>query len=279
MKQKQAIIIDSWIPGPILTIIGWIHGNETCWIQAVDILRNTLTIKQWKIFLLYGNIEAIEKNVRQIDINLNRMFREENTFSINEKETVEYRRSREIIEYLDLSDALLDIHSSPSVVSPAFIICEENCGQIVENIPFDIRCYGFMNIEPGGTDGYMNSKWKIGICVECGNHNAPDALEKALISVNKFLQYYNMIDAQDCWVSKKSQEIFMAKYAYKTISENFIVAKLFADFEDIKQWQLIGYDNMNWVFSENPGKILFARNRNQIGVEWFLLVTKVVQEC
>ncbi len=275
MKSSLPIIIDSGIPGPILTIIWWAHGNETCWVQAIDSIKDTLNIKRWKIFLIYGNIEAIEKNERQIDLNLNRMFRDDSTFTLEEKTSVEYKRSREIIPYLDLSDASLDLHSSPSVWSPTFIICEENCAPVVENFPFDIRCYGFTDMEPGGTDGYINSRWKIGICVECGNHNAPDASEKALISIEKFLEYYGMIDIQDSWIPKKSQEIFIAKYAYKTQTTNFRVVKIFSDFEDIQVWQLIGYDDTESVFAENSGKILFARDRNQVWVEGFVVISKI----
>jgi hypothetical protein len=40
----------------------------------------------------------------------------------------------------------------------------------------------------------MNSHGKIGICVECGNHNAPNAKEKALISIQKFLEYFDMTE-------------------------------------------------------------------------------------
>lgn len=149
------------------------------------------------MFLLYGNVEAIEKGVRQIDLNLNRMYRLSETFTPDQRETVEYKRSREIIPYLDLSDALLDLHSSSSISSPAFIICEENCKEVVDNFPFPIRCYGFSDIEPGGSDGYMNSRGKIGICVECGNHNDREASEKALLSAQKFLEYFDMIEKNE----------------------------------------------------------------------------------
>ncbi|NRH20482.1 hypothetical protein HOO68_00350 [Candidatus Gracilibacteria bacterium] len=274
-KTSQPIIIDSGIPGPILTIIGGTHGNETCGVQAIDSIKDTLKIKRGKLFLIYGNIEAIEKNERQIDLNLNRMFRDESTFTTLEKETIEYKRSREIIPYLDASDASLDLHSSPSIGSPAFIICESNCAPVVEDFPFDIRCYGFTDMEPGGTDGYMNSRGKIGICVECGNHNAPDAVEKALMSVEKFLQYFDMIDIQDSGIPKKSQEIFVAKYAYKTLTEDFRIVKIFSDFEDVESGQIIGYDGSEGVFVEYSGKILFARDRNQIGVEGFVVISSI----
>lgn len=275
MKPIQPIIIDSGIPGPVLSIIWWIHGDEICGVQALDNIKDSLKIKKWKVFLIYGNIEAIEKNERQVDLNLNRMFRDESTFNQSERDTIEYRRSREIMPYLDLSDASLDLHSSPSVWSPAFIICEQNCEKVVQNFPFDIRCYGFTDMEPGWTDGYMNVRWKIGICVECGNHNAPDATQKALMSIEKFLQYFEMIDSPKSELSEKIQEIYTAKYAYKTRTADFRVIKIFSDFENITEWQLIGNDGSKPIFAKYTGKILFARDRTQIWVEWFVIISRI----
>lgn len=275
MKQSQPIIIDSGIPGPVLTIIGGTHGDEICWVQAIDQIRDILQLKRWKLYLIYGNIEAIEQNTRQIDLNLNRMYRDDSTFSEWEKETVEYKRSREIIPYLDESIACLDLHSSPSIGSPVFIICEENCREVVRDFPFDTRCYGFTEMEPGGTDGYMNSRGKIGICVECGNHNAPDAKNKALISIEKFLSSFDMIDCEKSEISQIPQQVYTARYAYKTITDSFRVVQVFADFEDVSAWQLIGYDGETPISVETDGKILFARDRDQIGVEGFVLITRL----
>lgn len=270
MKPIQPIIIDSGISGPTLTIIWGTHGNEICGVQAIDILRDILKIKRGKVFLMYGNIEAIEKGVRQIDLNLNRMFREDETYSPEDKETIEYKRSREIIPYLSISDASLDLHSSPSIGSPAFIICEENCKDVVKDFPFPIRCYGFTEMEPGWTDGYMNSRRKIGICVECGNHNDLEAYDKALTSIQKFLEYFDVVEREESDLWTTEQRIFTAKFAYKTKTTDFRVVKTFADFEDIVEKQLIWYDGDESVYAENTGKILFARDRNEVGVEGFV---------
>lgn len=270
MKPIQPIIIDSGLPGPILTILWGIHGNEICGVQAIDRLRETLKLSRGKVFLLYGNIEAIDQGVRQIDLNLNRMFQGDKAFSPEEKETIEYKRSREIIPYLNSSDASLDLHSSPSVGSPAFIICEENGKDVVENFPIPIRCYGFAKVEPGGTDGYMNSRGKIGICVECGNHNDPEASKKALVSVCKFLEYFDVVEWKEPDSCGAKQLIFTAKFAYKTQTDNFRIVKTFTDFEDITKGQLIWYDSNESVYAENTGKILFARDRNETGVEGFV---------
>ncbi len=273
MKPVVPIVIDSWIPWPILTILWWIHGNEVCGVQTLEILASQLKIKKWKVFLLYWNLRAIDANVRQIDCNLNRMFRDDATMTESERQSYEYQRSREIIPFLDQSDACLDLHSSPSIGSPALIITEETCNAIVESFPFSRRCYGFSEMEPGWTDGYMFRNGKVGICVECGYHNDSDAFLKWLESVKQFLLYYDMLSDVTIFPSNFSKEekiIYRAKTAYKTKTNNFRVVKVFSDFENITAGQMIWYDWWNPVYAQNTGAILFARDRNQAGVEWFV---------
>jgi hypothetical protein len=53
------------------------------------------------------------------------------------------------------------------------------------------------------------------------------------------------------------------------------VVQVFADFENVSAWQLIGYDGETPISVETDGKILFARDRDQIGVEGFVLITRL----
>ncbi len=277
---------DSWITWPILTILWWVHGDETCWVDVLDFLRNHITITRGKLFLIYANIEAITIQKRQTDQNLNRMFKNTETYSEEEKVSYEYWRAQIIKYYLDQTEASLDLHSSPSAWSPAFVICENNAQNIVQNFPFKNICSGFDTVEPWGTDYYMNTSWKIGICVECGNHNAPDAMNNALISTREFLKKFDMIDwenlekidikiensgyVENNIIGAMTKQYFRAIRAYVTQTSDFRIEKCFDDFEDIQKWQTIWYDWEKIVIAQNNGKILFARNRAQSWVEGFI---------
>jgi hypothetical protein len=74
-------------------------------------------------------------------------------------------------------------------------------------------------------------------------------------------------------LEKQSQEIFTAVYAYKTRTDNFRVSKKFSDFEHIKKWEYIWRDGSELVYARNTGRVLFARDRNQVGVEGFIELT------
>ncbi len=264
-------IISSQNPGPTLTIIGGTHGNETCGVELIDYLKDNLTLKKGKVILTYGNLQAIRLWVRQIGMNLNRAFLPDELLTESRKNTYEYARSRELMELFKISDYTLDIHSSPSLGSPPMIICEKNAEIIAAYFPFSIRCTRFDTIEPGSTEYYMNSLGKIWLGIECGNHNDPEAFDRALESTITFLSYLDMID----WEKKiYDQTIYRASGKYLTETTDFRVSKNFSDFEFVQKWQPLGTDGDTPIFASTDGYILFARDRKEVGVEAFVLMTR-----
>ena len=64
---------------------------------------------------------------------------------------------------------------------------------------------------------------------------------------------------------------------YVTSTDNFILSKPFADFEEIDAGQIIGTDGGKEVRSSKDGVILFAKNCDKLGSEAFLIGSKVVK--
>lgn len=265
----KTTIIESLVAWPTLAIIGGTHGNETCGVQLIEYLKKNLIIKRWKVILLYGNIRAIKQWVRQVDMNLNRAFLEDERLTDKQKDTYEYKRSREMMEVLKVCDYSLDIHSSPTTGSPPVVICEQNAFEIASYFPFAIRCSGFDDIEPGSTEYFMNSIGKTGLGVECGNHNDIKAFDRAKESTFAFLSCFDMVDYPK---KKYDQKSYIASFNYLTKTTDFKIARFFADFEPIQNGQLIGVDGWDSVYAKNNGYILFARNRDEVGVEGFVEV-------
>lgn len=263
----KTIIINGQKKWPVVAIIWWTHGNEICWIELIKNLSKNLKIKNWKVVLIYWNLEAINKWVRQIGMNLNRAFLEDDKLNTEQKNTYEYKRSREIMKILENCNYSLDIHSSPTIASPPMIIVENNATEIASYLPFNIICTWFDTIEPGSTEYFMNRIGKVGLWIECWNHNDPIAIERAWECVSALLWYFGMIDFK---IRKYEHKRFIAKSEYKTKTTEFRIERSFSDFEPIIKWELIGRDSWEPVYAENNWYILFARDRNIIGVEWFL---------
>lgn len=268
-KEIGVYCLDSSIPGPVISILWGIHGDESCWVELLDFARENIEIMKWKIYFIYGNLEAISKNTRQCDVNLNRIFKDESLLTECEKSSSEYRHMMRIKKYLALSDACLDIHSSPTSGSPAFVICEPDGFDIVNNFPVDFICSWFTNVEPWGTDDYMYQSNKIWICVECGCHTSNQAFEIAQKSLFCFLEYFWM-QQYPLLIQVKDIQYLQATRAYLTQTKSYVSAKLFKDFENITQKTLLWYDGNIPVYASQDGHILFARDRDVIWVEAFV---------
>ncbi len=262
-------IIKGSHPGKTTVILASVHGNEPCGRNAFEALLGDLVIENGTVIFEIGNPRAVEQNTRFAEINLNRMFRSDNTISEQEKNTYEYQRAQELKKLFDGADALLDIHSSFNKKSKRFIICEPNGFAIASQLPFDLRCTGFDEYEPGGTDGYMNSHNKIGICVECGQHEDPLAIEVAEDTIKSFLIAMGHTSGNTSIQNQKTITIFDL---YKNKSNMFRLTREFEDFENLPAGTSIGFDGELEIKTPSECSILFAHNIvDKIGQECFLL--------
>jgi succinylglutamate desuccinylase len=266
--MENIIELNSGQAGPTSIILAGVHGNEKCGVAALKKIIPSLRLEKGRVFVGYGNPLAIEQDVRFTEMNLNRAFKPDNLIPENDKKTYEYQRAQFLKKYLDLSDNLLDLHASCSVKSQKFIICENNAREIIKYLPIEIVVSGFDRIEPGGTDSYMNSLGKIGICVECGYLGDSASVKVALDSVMKFLSACGHITGS---LSKSKKTYIKMNEIYFTKTFDFRLVRDFADFEAISAGQIIGIDGEEEIRAKNDGIILFARNRSMIGDEAFLL--------
>ena len=263
--------IKSKTKGPIITIMGGIHGDEICGYKAVEhFMKNITTINKGTLNLVIANQLAITHDKREVNYNMNRIFRDNLPEQI--KDTYEYKRSLEIKETLDQSDILIDLHSSVEGSQP-FIICEENGLEIascvnVKNILINIDAF-----HPGSTDGYMNNKSKIGICIECGYKKDPESTNFAISAVESILVKLGVIDS-DLKINRYTQDVFRSEYIYTAKSNEFVIPEAYTDFDIVKAGDIVAMDGEASVRFKKHYHILFANHKAKKGDEAFLLVEK-----
>lgn len=273
-SMKWLTAIEGKRPGKTVAIMAGVHGNEKCGIIAFEKILPNLHVENGLVYFILGNLEAIVKCVRQIDTNLNRMFRPADLLSAKEQESYERKRALEIMPFLDESEALLDIHSSGSVMSTPFIICEPPSFSISDIMDFPIVSYGWDALEPGTTDYYMNRMEKIALCVECGYHEDPSSVDRAIQAIFDFLRATGNLRHQNYDKrNKRTREIIKVEYVYKT-KIDFEPVKSFADFEFLESGEKIGRDGSEVVVAPYDGMIIFCRNRKGVGEEAFLFASK-----
>lgn len=260
-------------PGKTSIIMAGNHGNEVCGINVFNDLIPHFSINSGTVILVYGNLKAIEKNTRFTEFNLNRAFNPCSTYSKEIKKTYEYKRAQELKKIFNMGDALLDIHSTTNPGEP-FIVTENNAFEIISNFPNEFKriVYGFDAIEPGASDGYMLSKNKIGICIECGQHNSIHSAEVAKKAIFSFLNsrgHLNSLDNKK--ETARKRKMIKMNSIYHTRTDSFELSKDFFDFEKIKKNSLIGIDGGAKVLAPYDCVIVFAHNRDKKGEEGFLL--------
>ncbi|QQG45545.1 MAG: succinylglutamate desuccinylase/aspartoacylase family protein [Candidatus Sungiibacteriota bacterium] len=268
---EEIIKITGREKGTTSIVLVGVHGDEKCGLEALEKILPTLEIERGVVLFGYGNPRAVEANKRYVGANLNRMFNRNEQFSEKEKESYEYSRAQFLKTYLNKAEALLDIHASRTSTSKPFVICEANATGIIKYLPVERIASGFDQIEPGGTDYYMNSIGKIGICIECGFLGNPQSEQIAEKSIFAFLKARDHI-ANDLMPQKQS---YIRMYdLYKTKTNKFILTKSFDDFEEMSKGQVIGVDGTQEIRAEKAAVILFARNREKVGEEAFLFGEK-----
>lgn len=264
--MKETIIKkESEILGKSLAVFCGVHGNERAGILAVQKAIDEIKIKQGKVYFVFANPLAIEKNVREIDINLNRCFDRKNNLN-----TYEHNRANELMNILDNCDALLDLHSSNNPNTTPFIITDNGL-DFVKNLNLEIIVTGFDKVEPGATDGYMFNNNKMGVCLECGYaEEGKKNLNVAYDSIIQFLQYYDVIDKLHD-INHVKQRILNVDEVQFVTDKSFDLIRNFDDFETIPAGTLIAKDNFKEYKTDKERVILFGLKGSTIGTEAYIL--------
>ncbi len=180
--------------GPKLLVMGGMHGNEHSGPQAMqrvaEKLRDRSAQIRGSIYFILGNLEALQRNERFVDVDLNRIWRDDlireasNAKQYDFKELAEIHALIEKICRGNYKDCiLLDLHTF-SADSGLFCIPAENPPS--EKLA---RSFGVPYIEklarslPETALNYYGEKGMTSVVFEGGKHNtaeATDNLERAI---------------------------------------------------------------------------------------------------
>lgn len=264
--EPNITIISGKDPGPTVTIMGGVHGDELVGVKTLEYLVPKLELKRGTLIAVVANPAAINEKKRFIDHNLNRVLVADPPEKSNEG-----RLARFLMDILDKSDALLDIHAGMGG-EPPFIICEENSFSIAKCMPVSIVSTGWVEAEPGSTDEYMYRQGKSALCIECGDkNNWQEMIPLAVDAIQQFLGYWDMIDSPPK-PNILPQKIVAVRYPVFKDSEAFVFVRKFIGFENLKPNELIATDReKNYFAPTYPSCIIFPWQDTPVGTEAFLI--------
>jgi hypothetical protein len=267
---KWIFLKDSWVEWKITTVMVWVHGNEVSWIEALDNIIDNIEIISGKVYFIYANLEAIKKKVRFTEKNLNRCFIK----NINGN-TYEENRAKEIIQILDKSDFLLDVHNMISFNSSLEVLITTH-KDYIKYFQVDKIITHIDDVEKWWSDWYIDSIWWKWFCIECWSINYWDKEKSRKLaeeSIINFLKVTKNINWKPKRFNKK-REVIKMSYVYKTKTNNFKLKKEFKDFEIVKKNEIIWYDWWEEIKVDRDSIIIFAVDRNQEWSEWFYIWIK-----
>lgn len=228
--------------GPVSTILAGVHGNERQGVRVVRDLVHTLQIPNGRVYLAFGNPEAIAIGQRKLESDLNRAFKPPHLLTDLQRASYEHGRAQELKTIFDASEVLLDIHGTRNPHGVPFIICEPNAHAIAAHLPVDEVVGGFDYLEPGGTDYYMNWKGGVGICFEAGYNENDQSGELAREAVEQFLIARGHTDQATTLRKQRHSRVF---YQYWTIKDFSREGREFPDFTLVRKGEILGKDSGN----------------------------------
>ena len=276
--EEGVVLMEGPDEGPVSVVLAGVHGDEKCGVNAFQDLLPTLYLQRGKVFFILGNPRAIELDKRYMEFNLNRGFLEDSHYPESVRSTYEYDRASLIKSYLDRATALLDIHSTLHPSDP-FIFCEPTSFSIAKVLPGDFKLIvtGVESIEPGGADGYMSRRGKIGICLECGQHRAPHVKDLAKRSLLAFLKARGHFAGEKAdGIGANGTRIVELNFGYYTQTDSFRLVREFGNFEPIEEGTPIGKDGGKLVTAPRDGLIVFAKDCHKKNTEGFLFGKEII---
>ncbi|MCB0496533.1 MAG: succinylglutamate desuccinylase/aspartoacylase family protein [Cyclobacteriaceae bacterium] len=289
-------------PGPAIVFCGGIHGNEPAGVMALIRVFNTIKEKNivvsGKVLGFIGNRNALHKDKRFIDNDLNRLWTLDNIHKLhnggfsNEEMTAEKTEMVEIDEllmsFIKGTEAkhryFVDLHTTSSTTIPFAAI--DRMKQSIEfamqlPIPFIINLDEFLK----GTLLHYLDHINFGAMVfEAGKHEDPVSvnIHEALIwlvlhisgaiakeDVPNYEGYLTLLGG----INEHPHQIFNIIHREPTNNGSFKMAHTFVNFQPIKKGQLLAYKDQYEIACQHDGFLFMPLYQNQ-GADGYFIVRK-----
>jgi predicted deacylase len=272
--------------GPKIVLMGAIHGNEVCGTQAIQQLIDNLhtgTVKLERGSLLLipvANPKAYKQGTRFVEKNLNRIFKK-----TEHPHSYEETLANQLTELLQDCDILIDFHSIHTQGWPFamhfdfFTDIEE---QIIKasGVPFVIKGWdtAYARSLSGATDkgqskhtvSFMHDLGKIGIGIECGQHEDENSIVVASDTINRLLAYFGLIDRQ--FEITDHQKTVYLEHVYFRQSEQDLFKQDFYHGQILAKGDVIAHCvDGDILCPKDNMMILFPRPQCPVGEEWFYM--------
>ncbi len=308
MKSNPRVICNhkGELPGPLLIVIGGMHGNEPAGVRAIDLMGKMLEVEpitnldfkyRGNFIGIIGNLEAYNQQQRFIERDLNRMFLPEFISKTKnlplEELSSEEKELKGIIDTVDEAIAeinpsqviVLDLHTTsshggiftiPSEDQESLRIAIELHAPVIKDMLKGIR---------GTTLHYFNEKNlgkpAVAVTFESGQHTDPLSINRAIAAITNCMRSIGAVREQDVENRHDSLLIeysadlpkvarLVQRHGIKP-SDGFRMVQGFNNFEKIKAGQHIASDKNGPIYASDDGCLLMPLYQEKGEDGYFLI--------
>jgi len=296
--------------GPLLIVLGGMHGNEPAGVKAIDLMFKMLEVEpitnpdfkfNGRIIGLRGNLRAMEVGERFIVKDLNRQWTVENIERIKtapiesfDSEDLEMKELLEIIDqqissYQPEKVVLLDLHTT-TAFGGIFTICSDD----PESVRIAIELHapvikGMLKGIEGTTLHYFNSEnfeqETVAVCFESGQHNEDLSVNRAIAALTNCLRTIGCVGAEyvenrhDTLLIEYSKGLPQIAQLIKTKRINpedeFMMMPNYDNFQKVRKGELLAKDKKGKIYAPEDALILMPLYQKQ-GDDGFFLIKTIV---
>jgi succinylglutamate desuccinylase len=296
--------------GPLVIVLGGIHGNEPVGVLAMTELFEMIKVEPLKnknfyfsgnLIGLRGNLQALNAKQRYIKTDLNRLFTDNQVQYVLASDKSNLRdedfEMRELIDavryytqyYQPQKLIVLDLHTTSSEDGIFSVTSEEKENETVALGMYAPVLRGILKGIDGSTIHYFNTK-NIGIntttiAFESGQHNNPMSVKYAISGIINCLRAVGCVQPVDVEKRHKNRlkercanfpKIIKIIYKHEIQPEDrFKMNPGYVNFQKISKGESLATDAKGNVLSPYDGFILMPMYQQQ-GQEGFFLVEEVV---
>ncbi len=295
--------------GPLLVCLGGVHGNEPAGVEALQEVFRLLELEpslnpsfefKGTLLGLRGNLTALKKDVRFIDCDLNRLWREENVARIlstnNEELLVEEKELKELYHLIHQKIdqhqpdklILMDLHTTTASGGIFSIATDEkeSC-RIAQGLHAPVILGMLRNLSGTTLHYFTNENFSVettAVCFESGQHEELDSVKNAVSAIINCLRSVGCLNAHD--VENKHDELLIRMssnlpkvaemlYCHPVEAEDqFVMHPGYLNFQPIQKGELLASDKQGEIRSKEDGLILMPLYQS-IGEDGFFLIRTV----
>ena len=266
--------------GPAVLFLGAIHGNEPAGSKAIYMVlekfasRALTPLKGSVSFIPVCNPKAFEKDIRQIDENLNRIIKK-----YDNPKTYEQQLANELVEHISQADIIIDLHSTFCPLGEPFIFSDypnDMADKISSSLNIKYIIKGWPQIYATSstildlsTGACAQSFGKTCLTIECGHHYAENSVQTAYYSIMNTLLCLEILQG---YPSKqiKQEYIIMDSIIFKTKEGK--LSKDYNHLDKVTTGEILAtYDDGTTEVCPKDAYILLPKANALVNCEWFYL--------